>query len=564
MSLCACHGSDPSAPAPAAVIQNLGWRANQTGFEGDVLLAQVAEEPGDDRNGDGDTLDAVLLVHDLESGSETTLPFAIPYGFGHGSGLVAFAVSESSQGTDLNGDGSQLESVLVVHDLESGVTTNLGLALKGAPRPYLTQEGARLAFTVSESEQHADLDGDGLATHDLVYTYEGDLQRLTPLGLASSLRPILDQGRVLVAVQESVAGDRNGDGDALDQVLLVREVESGATVDLERAVQPWSGELPRLAVDGPLIALGIDEAAQGADLDQDGGASDVVLEFLDLESETSLLASVPAYDLFAAGGLVGTYAPEDFAGTDHNADGDPFDVVAYFYDGLAGILTNTATAVEPLGLLPFPPALGARRAAFLSSEAAQGEIDQNGDGDTDDYVLQLFEGTTASTLSTGWAAGRDVQVFDIGERHVAFATLGGPPPLGSSTPVPPFVLIHELSTGAERRFELPVQHLAIEGHLLLLLVHELDDTGTAGSDRNGDGDLLDRVVYVHELDGGRTHATGLAVTDFTHLHLAGRHLSVLLSEAAQGGDRNGDGDAFDFVLHVVTLPDAGAAPGAKE
>jgi hypothetical protein len=217
------------------------------------------------------------------------------------------------------------------------------------------------------------------------------------------------------------------------------------------------------------------------------------------------------------------------------------------------LLTNTAVAVEPLGLFPHPPALGGRHAAFLGNEAAQAELDQTGDGDTDDYVLQLFDGGTATTASIGWEGGRDPFVYDVGPEHVVYATLGGPPPLGSSEFVAPFLLIRELATGAERRLELPVHRLDVVGSLVLLQVWESTPFGSV--DRNGDGDDQDRVAYVHELATGVTHETGLALAELAHAHLDGRRLALLVPEIAQGpADLNGDGDALDFVLHTVLLP----------
>ena len=65
---------------------------------------------------------------------------------------------ESRQREDLNGDGDTEDHVVHVHNVSTGETTNLRLA--GWPLTF-TLSGDALVLVVSESEQGEDLNGDG-------------------------------------------------------------------------------------------------------------------------------------------------------------------------------------------------------------------------------------------------------------------------------------------------------------------------------------------------------------------------------------------------------------------
>lgn len=89
-----------------------------------------------------------------------------------------------------------------------------------------------------------------------------------------------------------------------------------------------------------------------------------------------------------------------------------------------------------------------------------------------------------------------------------------------------------------------------EGRLLLLRVRELDE---GARDLNGDGDASDSgVAHVYDLETGRLTNLGLALGDLITRDVVADELAVLaVSEAAQGDtDLNGDGDALDQVAHV--------------
>jgi hypothetical protein len=80
--------------------------------------------------------------------------------------ILAFRTRESDQDTtDLNGDGDTLDYVGHLHDLSTGVTTNLELATE-----TIAVAGSTVAFRVNESQQGGtDLNGDGDATDAVLF-----------------------------------------------------------------------------------------------------------------------------------------------------------------------------------------------------------------------------------------------------------------------------------------------------------------------------------------------------------------------------------------------------------
>jgi hypothetical protein len=115
---------------------------------------------------------------------------------------------------------------------------------------------------------------------------------------------------------------------------------------------------------------------------------------------------------------------------------------------------------------------------------------------------------------------------------------------------------HRLSTAETRNLRV-AGGMAFDGYpldptrdWLALLVAEADQ----GGDLNGDGDTKDRVVHVHKLPADETVSLGLAgLVAWVRCQacdVSQAPLVLLVSEADQGADLNGDGDMRDHVLHV--------------
>ena len=185
----------------------------------------------------------------------------------------------------------------------------------------------------------------------------------------------------------------------------------------------------------------------------------------------------------------GVYEPSE--GTDLNGDGDNYDVVLHTFDLQALTTTNTGLAI-----------------GFEMSEIGTGTtvlfpvaetVDENGDGDTDDWI----------------AYGGDLATNTITSSAVA--------------------------TSSERYWE-----LWVEGNRGVWLVDE-----EAGKDYTGDGDFQDRVFHVYDFNLGAGLNLGLAPGALgLGAALTDGVFAFFVEEADQGQDLDADGDADDRVLHT--------------
>jgi cysteine-rich repeat protein len=193
----------------------------------------------------------------------------------------------------------------------------------------------------------------------------------------------------------------------------------------DRAAQSWlpTGEAAdSVAVVGPTLAFTSPEAEAGADRNGDGDLLDRVLRIYQLQG-AALVAlpelPAPAAEEFVLGErLVAFRTREASQGEDLNADGDWDDDVLQVFDLESRRLFNTEQAVTPCPLEAcdprFPYRVESDTVTFITSEAAQsgpvpapgcqptgtpGECDLNGDGDADDLVKQVFNVREAALLA---------------------------------------------------------------------------------------------------------------------------------------------------------------------
>ncbi|HVW33384.1 MAG TPA: hypothetical protein VHL53_12655, partial [Acidimicrobiia bacterium] len=273
------------------------------------------------------------------------------------------------------------------------------------------------------------LDGGGVAFAGddlLVHVWEPGQAAAVNLGLPlsgqySALVP-LDGGGFAFAVPEAADHtDRNGDGDTADSVVFVWDPHRGA-VNLGLAVETvtvcCSTDQYRLAaVPGGDVAFLVPEAGQGdADRNGDGDTGDSVVAVWD---HTSGAVTNVGLDAKTVGGLsdgrLAVVTSEAGQGhTDLNGDGDTKDNVAEIW-GRGGTLVNTKTAA--LDVVPF----GAARLALLVPETAQGDTDRNGDGDTADTVVGLWDPARPGTVTNlGVAQGNtETNVMALERGHLA-------------------------------------------------------------------------------------------------------------------------------------------------
>jgi hypothetical protein len=450
-----------------------------------VLLVSEAGQGGQDLNGDGDAGDLVVHVYDRRSKSVASLgisgtPVLLQDEF------LCLLVSEEDENRDLDGDSVVRPGVMTVHlyDQARGELVNLGLETSLLPR----LEAGFLALARSEFGGQ-DLNGDGdqddptvlhvyesatrtltnveLAVSDMYpgaglfvlnvhegmnggvdLNFDGDaldgvLRTLdprtgiltdtgfsAPSGFTQARTTSTPAGSFVLATGETDGLDRNGDGDVGDTLPVIYEPHSGRSFDPGLAL----GVSAPLALFGQLVALRVNEAQQGLDLNGDGDEIDELLHVVDPVRRTvRRYDASPMPGMRAAGDLLVLTLLEEVEGEDLDGDSDREDAVPFLLDGRSGRLTNTRISssgasfegteqrllflgreqlgpfdfrfefqlhdvrtgkTHPLGLessLTYFAGLGpSGRAAVASNEARRGE-DLNGDGDLDDDVLFLVE-----------------------------------------------------------------------------------------------------------------------------------------------------------------------------
>ena len=372
--------------------------------EGLAVFNLAEAEQRKDLNGDGDLNDVLLHVLSTRTGKLRTLNVngrfilsdSLP-----GRGVVF--MSEVANGRDLNGDGNlgidanndgtvderESEFVLGLADLRgeqprvvnTGLTVSLRAAMNIPDIGGLTVDTDAfqirdnlVVFVVPEEQQGRDLNGNGIQKDHVLHI--ADLATLTVrnTGLSGAvafraaqapLLPPID-GQIVVPVGRG--GDLNG-VDLVDAVLQVVDVRSGRARNTGIAIaadlpDPQSFalvQIPQMIRGEKFMSVLLEE--RDVDLNGDGDTQDEVLHIVDVA--TGKLTNV---------GL----AARGMEATDATVTG-----VDFTY---AGMCPGFSFFGRFDGDACVGPSLGDAYVFFVS-EAAQGNVDLNGDGDTNDFVV---------------------------------------------------------------------------------------------------------------------------------------------------------------------------------
>jgi len=244
-----------------------------------------------DLNSDGDTQDGVLGVYDDRTGVLTNLRRAVTFAtvpqaedqlLADVEGdVVAYAISEVGQGQDLNGDGDILDATLEVANGAGIVLASAPLALDVSCATSIQVSRGHIGFLVREIAQGQDLDGDGLlgstVPHVLDFVHAPQLTNIG-IGLDWDLAATcqFDRDRVCFLERES-PGDLNGDGDSLDNVLIVRGTSPGSAVNTAVAAWPTTSPKSVIARQGVVAVAAHEHWSGGVSLNGDADATDQVL-----------------------------------------------------------------------------------------------------------------------------------------------------------------------------------------------------------------------------------------------------------------------------------------------
>ena len=142
-------------------------------------------------------------------------------------------------------------------------------------------------------------------------------------------------------------------------------------------------------LDGDLLAIEVSESSRQLDLNNDGDLDDIMMHVHDANTGAGTDLPLAVTEFSLEGDILALLVSEQAqGGTDLNGDGDVFlDRVLHAYNATTGATTN-------LGLTAASITLGGNRIAFTVSEVLQGHEDLNGDGDSFDSVLHVYDVTS--------------------------------------------------------------------------------------------------------------------------------------------------------------------------
>jgi hypothetical protein len=325
----------------------------------------------------------------------------------------------SDPAINLFDDADLDDTVLEVLDTASGLPTTLcpagDVAVAAGNAAFLRPEGETGTAGCPGGPLNLDADTDDLVVH--LWRGGSVAENLRCAATAVSL----SAPWVAALVDEAGQGDGplNGDGDADDTVVKIRAAgdpapaNCGAWANVGQAADV-------VEVSGSLVAFVTPEGAQGAGSlnPPDADADDRVLQLFDAGAfpGLELIAVGQAAEEFVVGErgptacgdrqLVAFRTPEAAQGNaDLNGDGDSADGVLQVVDGVTATLKSTGQAVTPCRLEACDPRapyrISGSQVRFLTLEAEQGSRDLNDNGVASDLVVQVFDFCTGVTTVVG-------------------------------------------------------------------------------------------------------------------------------------------------------------------
>lgn len=533
---CLAFGSHSSASELPESVSVIGSTVGTFDVaEGYVAYTVPEVYQSEDLNGDGDQEDVVLHTLDLRTGEDRNWGLATAGSTGVVGGWIATAVEEDSVG-DLNGDGDADDVVAHVIHVPTAEVLGLGVAAGS----FLIAE-AKAFFTVYESMQgNRSLNADDDAADTVLHFFDLETRELVNLGLGTNPFPgsgyQVGGGRVAVVAREDQQGrDLNGDTDALDMVVGSFDLET-----LEFESTGWSTFNNQMALLGDLVLASPLEESQGnTDLNGDGSLDDVVSQLIDLETGTSSSLGGEVIQVLRRRDAAAYLLDEDGSGEDLNGDGDTFDRVLQLWQK-GGPVRNT-------GLAGYGPSWNDRWLVFGVHEQQQGAIDLNGDGLLLGLVVHALDLRTGEITNLGGST----TIYELDGDYL----LAGVPEAangdlnGDGDTVDHVARLFHLPSGMSRNLGLAVDvvgsSVRLEDGLGVVLVREPLQGQT---DLDGDGDATGSVHFVFEVDSpDEPENLGLYGSSSSKWYIDEHRAIFRLPESA-AGDVNGDGDTSDYVL----------------
>jgi Tol biopolymer transport system component len=328
--------------------------------------------------------------------SMTNLAPAAPAGF---NAYVHDRVSGTTQLVSVAADGSPPDAVFASYPNISadGRTIAFSSSATNLLGPGNDTNGASDAFVVRPDPADplgvdALLFADGALDDVVLESIDAATGAVTTLcpagdvsvaaGNAAYLRPEADTG-----TGSCPGGSLNGDADARDEVVQLA-LAGGPSQNLGLAATA-------VKLSSTIVAALASESAQGGtDLNGDGDAADDVLEVRAIGDTAWTNVARAAEAMVVSGSRVAFLVPEAAQkNADLNGDRDALDRVVHVYGHGEVAAKSLKVAGDDLVIGDEAgTSCGTRQlVAFRTSEAAQKGSDLNGDGDTDDDVLQVYD-----------------------------------------------------------------------------------------------------------------------------------------------------------------------------
>ena len=283
----------------------------------------------------------------------------------------------------------------------------------------------------------------------------------------------------------------------------------------------------------------------------DGELDDVVLESIDAATG-AITTLCPADEVSVAAGNAAFLRPESAVGTGTcpggplNGDGDTDDLVVHVSIGGAAAqnLSMAASAVK----------LSTTMVAAIADEAGQNATNMNGDGDSSDGVLQVRAIGAGAWTNVGVAA----DVIAVSANRVAFlapeADQGGVSRNGDADSTDRVLHVFENGGFGLRNIERAAEEFVLGEETGTacgprhLLVFRTDEDAQGAGPLNGDGDTSDGVLGVYDIATDTFTNVGQAVTPCrleicdptTPYRVQGSTVKFLTMETEQGEDLDGN------------------------
>lgn len=308
--------------------------------------------------------------------------------------------------------------------------------------------------------------------------------------------PIWGNIQAFPTPERFLGSDLNGDGDTNDTVLRYRNLEIGEVVNTGLIV---SGASRAIDIYENIIAF-VGEGGRIRYYDINTGT---VGETGATGSHPSIYRNIIAFNPLSTMRTISYFDLSTQVLTNTEVQGgDPVvfgDLIAFswfsgggqstirYYDLRTGSVTDT-------GVVGYQPSLYENRIAFLTHELGVGE-DLNGDGDTSDQVIRVYDLTTRAVTNTGAVSNLFPAIYG---NRIAFATPESAVNQdlnGDGKIVGDVIQYYDLTTGQV----INTRELGTEPDIYEdTISYYLWESWTA-ADLNGDGDQGDPIVSVYQI-----------------------------------------------------------------